>query len=139
MTEKTPKSQGKNEWYGKPPVERQFGKPNGNKQGHGFWKKEDTPRFKLERMITLGAEDLQTILDDPKASKFEQDLARILLDMPLDQKEHYDASSKWRILADMINQVYGQPKQEIKTTLETPTPLVDLTKRTKNGKDNSTK
>ena len=33
----------------RPPVERQFGQPNGNPRSNGSWKKEDTLRYKLER------------------------------------------------------------------------------------------
>ncbi len=37
---------GKNDYAvgkGKPPKNRQFGQPDGNKRGNGYWKKEDTP------------------------------------------------------------------------------------------------
>ena len=37
--------------YKKPPKNRQFGKPGGNKRGNGFWDINDTPRAKLEQMM----------------------------------------------------------------------------------------
>lgn len=116
-----------------PPADRQFGQPNGNPRGHGFWKKEATARFKLERMIEMSDDQLTAVLYDKTASRFERDLAQVLLDQPLDKDEKYDASSKWKIIADMINQVYGYPKVQQQVEMELPTPLVDLTKRKKNG------
>ena len=99
-----------------PPVDKQFGKPNGNPRGHGFFKKEDTARYKLERMIEMDDSQLTTILTDENASRFERDFAKVLLDQPLDKDGNYDALSKWKIVADMINQVYGYPKQTIDQT-----------------------
>lgn len=113
--------------------EHQFGQPNANPSGHGFWKKEATARFKLERMIEMSDDQLTAVLYDKTASRFERDLAQVLLDQPLDKDEKYDASSKWKIIAEMINQVYGYPKVQQQVEMELPTPLVDLTKRKKNG------
>lgn len=110
-----------------PPKERQFGQPNGNKSGRGFWKKEDTARYKLEQMLKLSFDELELITNDPNAPLFERRIANSLI------KE-----KDWKITESMINQVYGAPKQEITTTVQTPTPLVDLTKRKKNGKNNGT-
>ena len=44
--------------YKKPPKNRQFGQPEGNKSSRGAWKKEDTPRYKLEQMMKLDEDEL---------------------------------------------------------------------------------
>lgn len=94
-----------------PPKERQFGQPNGNKQGRGFWKKEDTPRYKLEQMMKLGDAELESIMADKEAPRFERNLAKAIL------------ADDWKQMQDIINQVYGFPKQEIKqTNIEIPSP-----------------
>jgi len=105
-----------------PPKERQFGQPNGNKGGHGFWKKEDTARYKLEQMIKLPEEEILKIANDEAAPLFERRIANSLLE----EKE-------WKITESMINEVYGYPKTTVEATVEKPTPLIDLTKRKKNG------
>lgn len=102
--------------YGKPPVERQFGKPNGNPRHDGSWKKEDTARYKLEQMLKLERDDLIKINEDPHAPLFEKKLAYLLLQEP-----------DWRVVEGMLNQVYGQPKQRLEVEPVQPKPLIDLT------------
>lgn len=87
-----------------PPKSRQFGQPGGNKQGHGFWKKEDTPRYKLEQMMKRTVEELETIKGDPEAPAFERKLASCVL------------NGDWKEIEAMINQVYGMPKQPVDGT-----------------------
>lgn len=126
--------------YKKPPVERQFGQPNGNPSGRGFWKREATPRFKLERMITLSSDELQTIKDNPNAPAFEQAMADIILQAKTDQDKDGNprpAVMRFGALGDMIDQVYGKPKQVQETKLEALITGVDITfkdetKRAKN-------
>lgn len=88
-----------------PPIDKQFGKPNGNPRHNGAWKKEDTLRYKWEQMLKLDAEELQAVLDDPKASRVEQMTAEVLLD------EHMKPFEKLASLRELANQVYGMPKQ----------------------------
>lgn len=90
-----------------PPVDKQFGKPNGNPRHNGAWKKEDTLRYKWEQMLKLDATELQSILADPKASRVEQMTAEVLLDEKMKPYE------KLASLAQLANQVYGMPKQDI--------------------------
>jgi hypothetical protein len=89
-----------------PPVANQFGKPNGNPRHNGSWKKEDTPRFKLEQMMKLSRTDLQAVVDDEDAPFFERKLATAI------------SKGQWKEIESMINQVYGQPniKQDINHT-----------------------
>ena len=47
-----------------PPKANQFGQPNGNPRHNGAWKKEDTPRYKLEQMLKLDKAELEAILND---------------------------------------------------------------------------
>lgn len=86
-----------------PPKDRQFGQPGGNPQGRGFWKKEDTPRYKLERMMRLTTAELRAIKDDENAPTFERKLAACILD------------GDWKVIESMTNQVYGMPKQPVES------------------------
>lgn len=102
-------------------VSAQFGQPNGNPRHNGAWKKEDTARFKLEQMLKLSEKELKSIVVDKEAPLFERKLATCI------------ANGNWREIEGMMNQVYGQPKQKIETTVTAPKPLVDLSERKKNG------
>lgn len=110
-----------------PPVDKQFGQPNGNPRHNGAWKKEDTARFKLEQMLKLTEPELRDLAQDKDAPLFERKLATCI------------ATGKWKEIEGMMNQVYGQPKQQIDHTIAEPKPLIDLTKRKKNGSDDGTK
>lgn len=85
--------------YKKPPKDRQFGKPNGNKRRQGFWDIEATARFKLEKMMTLSEAEINAIRDDVDAPYFERKLATCI------------SKGDWAELSGMMNQVYGLPKQ----------------------------
>lgn len=74
---------------------------------NGAWKKEDTLRYKWEQMLKLDATELQSIIGDPKASRVEQMTAEVLLD------ERMKPYEKLASLAQLANQVYGMPKQDI--------------------------
>lgn len=83
----------------------QFGKPNGNPRHNGAWKKEDTLRYKWEKMTGLSDEELQAVLEDTKAGRVERMTAEVLLDKTMKPSE------KMSILFGLANQVYGMPKQ----------------------------
>lgn len=122
VVDKSPRKQGDYKVGNKkPPVERQFGQPNGNPRHNGAWKKEDTARYKLEQMLKLSEEELKAVATDKKAPLFERKLATCI------------AKGEWKEIEGMMNQVYGQPKQKIESVITAPKPLVDLTNRTKNG------
>jgi hypothetical protein len=104
-----------------PPVDKQFGQPNGNPRHNGAWKKEDSARYKLEQMLKLPEEELRAVATDKEAPLFERKLATCI------------AKGNWKEIEGMMNQVYGQPKQKIETTVTAPKPLVNLTERGKNG------
>lgn len=109
--EKTPQKIGDYEiGYKKPPQteaskKTRFGGERGNPQGHGYFKVQNSARYKLELMIKLPAEELEKIKDDENASKFERDLAKVILD------ENLESIVKWKILKEMIDEVYGTPAQ----------------------------
>lgn len=88
-----------------PPKERQFGQPNGNPRNPSGWKKSDTLRYKWEQMLKLDDDELQAVLDNPKATRVEHMTAEILLDKTMKPAE------KMSILATLSNQIYGMPKQ----------------------------
>lgn len=95
-----------------PPKEHQFGQPNGNPRHNGAWRKEDTPRYKLEQMMKLTEQELVRIYGDKSAPYFERKLARAI------------NQGDWKVIEAMINQVYGQPKQSVETIdLTPPKPL----------------
>lgn len=121
MTTNNPTKQGLGRGGVEPPKERQFGQPNGNPRNNGAWKKEDTARYKLEQMMKLSEVELDAVKDNPDAPMFERKLAKAILD------------GEWKEIESMINQVYGQPKATISAEVSEIKPLVDLTKRKKNG------
>lgn len=98
-----------------PPKERQFGQPNGNPRHNGSWKKEATPRYKIESMLTLKRIELTQIVNDQDAPEFERKIARFIL------------QGDWRTIEGMMNQAYGQPKQRLEVEPVQPKPLIDLT------------
>lgn len=99
----------------------QFGQPNGNPRHNGAWKKEDTARYKLEQMLKMPELELKELASNREAPLFERKLAMCI------------AKGNWKEIEGMMNQVYGQPKQKIESVITAPKPLVDLTKRNKNG------
>lgn len=101
--------------YGKPPKDKQFGQPGGNKRREGFWDISATPRYKLEQMLKLSEEELREILDDKEAPLFERRLARSIL-----------MENEFKTTEAMINQVYGAPKQVQETKLEADLTGIDV-------------
>ena len=98
-----------------PPKSKQFGQPNGNPRHNGAWRKEDTPRYKLEQMLKLNKAELEAITNDDEAPLFERRLARSLL-----------TENEFRTTEAMINQVYGTPKQVQETKLEAEINGIDV-------------
>ena len=71
---------------------------------NGAWKKEDTPRFKLEQMMKLSEPDLRKVAEDKDAPLFERKLATAI------------AKGQWREIKEMIQEVYGKPKESVDVT-----------------------
>lgn len=94
--------------YKKPPKNRQFGQPNGNKRSCGAWKKEDTPRYKLEQMMKMSEDELKAVIGDANAPMFEHQLAKWII------------KGDWKVIESQLNQVYGAPKQPVETIDRTP-------------------
>lgn len=108
-------------------VSAQFGQPNGNPRNPGGWKKEDTLRFKWEQILKMSDSELEGVLADHNVGRVEKMTAEVLLDKIMKSTE------KIAVLDRLATQVYGAPKQQIDHTIAEPKPLVDLTKRSKNG------
>lgn len=104
-----------------PPKEYQFGQPHGNPRHSGAWKKEDTARYKLEQMLKLSEAELDELIADESAPLFEKKLAKCI------------KAGEWKEIEGMMNQVYGQPKAVVENYNTEMKPLIDLTKRPKNG------
>ena len=73
---------------------------------NGAWKKEDTPRFKLEQMMKLSEQEIEYIINDELAPKFEKKLAEALRD------------GNWNVIREMIDQVYGKAKESVDVTTQ---------------------
>lgn len=89
-------------------------KQNPQNRNPGGWTKSSTPRFKLEQMMKLSTPEIKTIIDDEEAPLFERKLAIAIDD------------GDWKIVKEMIEQVYGQPKQTVDTTVVIPQPLAPV-------------
>ena len=84
-----------------PPVDRRFGQPNANPRSNGHWKKEDTPRYKLEKMMKLTETELANVAMNPDSPFFERKMAVAI------------SRGDWTTIERMINQVYGTPKMSV--------------------------
>lgn len=94
--------------YKKPPKNRQFGQAEGNKQGHGFFRKEDTLRYKLQQVSKMNSDELQDLLSNPEAGEYEKNAARTILEMA-----ELDPEKRWRVIEGLTNQDSGFPKQQV--------------------------
>lgn len=74
---------------------------NPENRNPGGWRKEDTPRFKLEQMMKLSADDLRKVAEDKTSPLFEQKLAIAI------------KNGQWREIKEMIQEVYGKPKESV--------------------------
>ena len=74
---------------------------NPEHRSNGSWKKADTPRFKLEQMMMLTEAELSTMYGNPNTPLFERKLAIAIID------------GTWPVIRDMINEVYGRPKETV--------------------------
>ncbi len=70
----------------------------------GGWKKEDTPRYKLEQMMKLSHKELQEVALDEDRPLFERKLAKFL------------AENDWKTIREMMHEIYGTPKQSVDVT-----------------------
>lgn len=95
---------------GHPPKNRQFGQPEGNPRHNGSWHKENTPRYKMEIMMTLSDEELTKIRGDEEKTSFERAFANVIL-LSRSATDIDEAKKCMEILEKMINQVYGQIPQ----------------------------
>lgn len=67
----------------------------------GAWKKDDTPRYKLEQMMKLSEEELKKVATDIDAPYFERKIAIAL------------NKGDWKTIREMVHEVYGTPKQTV--------------------------
>lgn len=94
--------------YKKPPKNRQFGQPDGNKRSNGAWRKEETARYRLEQMIRLTEPELKEVFLDKNRPLFERKLAGFI------------NKGDWKTYKDMLSEIYGTPKQQVETIDKTP-------------------
>ena len=79
---------------------------NPQNRNPGGWVKSDTPRYKLEQMMKLPEPDLRKIAEDKAAPLFERKLATAI------------AKGQWREIKEMIQEVYGKPKESVDVTTQ---------------------
>lgn len=79
---------------------------NPQNRNPGGWRKSDTPRYKLEQMMKLPEPDLRKVAEDKEAPLFERKLATAI------------AKGQWREIKEMIEQVYGKPKESVDVTTQ---------------------
>ena len=77
---------------------------NPHHRSTGHWKKEDTPRYKLEQMMKMSAQELQDIILTENIPLFEEKLATAIIE------------SDWKTIREMIAEVYGNPKTSVDVT-----------------------
>lgn len=77
---------------------------NPERRNPGGWRKSDTPRFKLEQMMKLGEDELRKVAESKDAPLFERKLAIAI------------RKGEWREIKEMIQEVYGKPKESIDMT-----------------------
>lgn len=85
---------------------------NPERRSNGHWKKSDSARYKLEKMMLLTEDELQAILGNGQSPLFEQKIAEAIMD------------GSWSILEGMINQVYGSPRSSVEISTESSEPLI---------------
>lgn len=91
---------------------------NPQNRHNGAWKKEDTPRYKLEQMMKLSDAELGEVWNDVDAPLFERKLAQAL------------KKGDWKTIREMTHEVYGTPKSSVDVTTGgdkiQPVQVVDL-------------
>lgn len=100
--------------YKKPPKNRRFGQPDGNKRSSGAWRKEDTARYRLEQMIRLTEPELKEIYQDKDRPLFERKLAGFI------------NKGDWKTYKDMFSEVYGTPKQTTEATIDLKPSAIEI-------------
>lgn len=92
----------------KPPKNRQFGQAEGNPRGHGFWKKENSLRFKMQRIAKMTMEELGELMQNPEMGEYERQIAQTIL-----QLNTLGPQKRWQVLEGLTNQDSGYPKQQV--------------------------
>lgn len=112
--------------YKNPPKSRQFGEREGNPQGRGFWKKENTLRYKLQQIAKMTADELQGLLSSPEVGEYEKNIARTIL-----ESSGLDPQKRWQVLEGLTNQDSGYPKQQVENTNIELKPILPKPKKEK--------
>lgn len=83
---------------------------NPQNRHNGSWHKENTTRYKMERIISMSDGELQKTIEDPNATAFEKGFANVIL-LSRDAEDIQDAEAVMRIYDKVNNQVYGPMPQ----------------------------
>lgn len=85
---------------------------------NGAWKKENTPRYKMEKLLSSTQEELEEHQKNPEV--FVSTIASILLRLKTvtATDKAMELESVVKSLERMINQVYGTPKQSVDVTTD---------------------
>lgn len=75
---------------------------------NGAWRKEDTLRYKLQKIAQMTEKELRELLKDESVGLYEKQLAQTILSLG-----SVDPNKRWQILEGLINQDGGYPKQQV--------------------------
>lgn len=77
---------------------------NPQNRNPGGWKKEDTARYKLEKIMKMSDDEIAEYIGDKHTPVFEKRMATSV------------SNGQWREIEGMINQVYGKPQESVDVT-----------------------
>lgn len=81
----------------------------------GAWKKEETVRYQVEQVAQMGDEDLQVVIEDLERPRLVRNFATAVKD------------SRWREIKEMIEMIYGKPKESVEhSSLDGTMPVIRI-------------
>lgn len=79
---------------------------NPQNRHNGAWKKEETVRYQVEQVAQMGDEELQVVIGDPERPRLVRNFAEAV------------QGSKWKEIKEMIEMIYGKPKESVDVTTQ---------------------
>lgn len=88
---------------------------NPQNRHNGAWKKEETVRYQVEQVAQMGDEDLQRVVDDTERPRLVRNFAEAV------------KNSRWREIKEMIEMIYGKPKESVEhSSLDGTMPVIRI-------------
>lgn len=105
-----------------PPVDKQFGKPGGNKRNNGHWKSEDSISFQYNKLLRITNEQFDKFCKQKDLTKAQQIAIKRIRDADIVS----DTSGlALRTTVELTNRTEGGTKKELKLKLEKDKELSD--------------